>query len=104
MLALLVLVFSCAKNNPVSASDSNNSGNDTGNNNNNNNNDNQITIASYEGTYTGKAKYTVTSSTGTDTIEENVSLIVNKDSTLTFKTQKKMIKIIILQKLKIMQI
>ena len=61
-------------------------------------------IGSYEVTYTGKAKQTVIPSNGTDTIEENVSLTVNKDSTLTFKTQKKMIKIIILQKLKIMQI
>ncbi|AEM23300.1 hypothetical protein Bint_2706 [Brachyspira intermedia PWS/A] len=79
------MVFSCAKNNPLNSS-------------------NNITIRSYEGTYTGKAKYTVIPSTGTDSIEENVNLIVNKDSTLTFKTQKKMIKIIILQKLKIMQI
>ena len=85
LFTVLILAVSCAKNNPLDSS-------------------NNITIGSYEGTYTGKAKYTVIPSTGTDTIEENVSLIVNKDSTLTFKTQKKMIKIIILQKLKIMQI
>ena len=85
LFTVLILAVSCAKNNPLYSS-------------------NNITIGSYEGTYTGKAKYTVIPSTGTDTIEENVSLIVNKDSTLTFKTQKKMIKIIILQKLKIMQI
>uniref|UniRef100_UPI003F4C2061 hypothetical protein n=1 Tax=Brachyspira catarrhinii TaxID=2528966 RepID=UPI003F4C2061 len=80
LFAILILAVSCAKDNPVSASDSN----DTGNNNNNN----QITIANYEGTYTGKAKYTTIPSAGPAT-EENVSLIVNKDSTVTFKTTSK---------------
>ena len=78
MLALLVLVFSCAKNNPVSASDSNNSGNDTGNNNNNN----QITIASYEGTYKGKGKF---KSADGITEERDITVIVNKDSTVVFQ-------------------
>ena len=74
LLAFLVLIISCAKDNPLNSS-----------NNNNNNNNNQITIANYEGTYTGIAKYTVIPSSGA-AVEEDVSLIVNKDSTVTFKT------------------
>ena len=85
LLMILILAFSCSKNNPVSASGSG-TGIESG------------------GTDTGTGEGSGGEDTGTDTIEENVSLIVNKDSTLTFKTQKKMIKIIILQKLKIMQI
>ena len=77
LFAVLILAVSCAKDNPLNSS-----------NNNNNNNNNQITIANYEGTYTGKAKYTTIPSAGPAT-EENVSLIVNKYSTVTFKTTSK---------------
>ncbi|WP_297275989.1 hypothetical protein [uncultured Brachyspira sp.] len=73
LFAVLILVVSCAKDNPLNSS---------------NNNNNQITIANYEGTYTEKAKYTTIPSAGPAT-EENVSLIVNKDSTVTFKTTSK---------------
>ena len=73
LFAVLILAVSCAKDNPLNSS---------------NNNNNQITIANYEGTYTGKAKYTTIPSAGPAT-EENVSLIVNKDSTVTFKTTSK---------------
>ena len=83
LFAILILAVSCAKDNPLNSSNNNNN-----NNNDNNNNNNQITIANYEGTYEGKAKYTVIPSAGQAT-EENVSLIVNKDSTVTFKTQNK---------------
>ena len=73
LFAVLILAVSCAKDNPLNSS---------------NNNNNQITIANYEGTYTEKAKYTTIPSAGPAT-EENVSLIVNKDSTVTFKTTSK---------------
>ena len=69
LFTVLILAVSCAKNNPLYSS-------------------NNITIGSYEGTYTGTAKYTVIPTVGAAT-EENVSLIVNKDSTVTFKTQNK---------------
>lgn len=73
LFAVLILAVSCAKDNPLNSS---------------NNNNNQ-TIANYEGTYEGKAKYTTIPYSGQAT-EENVSLIViNKDSTVTFKTTSK---------------
>ncbi|WP_300370109.1 hypothetical protein [Brachyspira sp.] len=43
----LILAVSCAKDSPLDSSS-----------NNNNNNNNNITIANYEGIYTGTAKYT----------------------------------------------
>lgn len=76
LFAVLILAVSCAKDNPLNSS------------NNNNNNNNNQTIANYEGTYEGKAKYTTIPYSGQAT-EENVSLIVNKDSTVTFKTTSK---------------
>ncbi|MCZ9966658.1 hypothetical protein [Brachyspira hyodysenteriae] len=72
LFAVLILAVSCAKDNPLNSS---------------NNNNNQ-TIANYEGTYEGKAKYTRIPYPVQDP-EENVSLIVNKDSTVTFKTTSK---------------
>lgn len=69
--ALLILAVSCAKDNPLNSS----------------NNNNKITIANYEGTYEGKAKYNVIPN-GRPT-EENVSLIVNKNSTIIFQTSSK---------------
>lgn len=73
LFAVLILAVSCAKDNLLNPS------------NNNNNNNNNQTIANYEGTYEGKAKYT-TIPYPVQVPEENVSLIVNKDSTVTFKT------------------
>ncbi|ELV06964.1 hypothetical protein, partial [Brachyspira hampsonii] len=52
-----------------------------------NSNNNKITIASYEGTYTGKAQYEVIPNGSQK--EEDVSLIVNKDSAVNFKTSSK---------------
>lgn len=59
LFTFLILAVSCAKNNPLDSSG--------------------ITIANYEGTYTGKGKYMPGSS------EENFTLVVSKDSTVVLK-------------------
>ncbi|ACN84459.1 hypothetical protein JQ824_06100 [Brachyspira hyodysenteriae] len=59
LFTFLILAVSCSKNNPLDSSG--------------------ITIANYEGTYTGKGKYMPGSS------EENFTLVVSKDSTVVLK-------------------
>lgn len=59
LFTFLILAVSCSKNNPLDSSG--------------------ITIANYEGTYTGKGKYMPGSS------EENFILVVSKDSTVVLE-------------------
>lgn len=59
LFTFLILAVSCSKNNPLDSSG--------------------ITIANYEGTYTGKGKYMPGSS------EENFTLVVSKDSTVVLE-------------------
>lgn len=68
LLTFLILAVSCSKNNSLNPSG--------------------ITIANYEGTYTGKAKYKAAGSSAALT-EEDVSLIVNKNGAVIFKTTSK---------------
>ncbi|CRF31378.1 unnamed protein product [Brachyspira suanatina] len=74
LFTFLILAVSCAKDNPLNSS-----------NNNNNNNNNQITIANYEGTYTGKAQYRVIPN-GSPT-EEDITIIIDNKGSVTIKTQ-----------------
>ncbi|MCZ9886977.1 hypothetical protein PQQ32_09065 [Brachyspira hyodysenteriae] len=59
LFTFLILAVSCSKNNPLDSSG--------------------ITIANYEGTYTGKGKYMPGS------YEENFTLVVSKDSTVVLE-------------------
>ncbi|MCZ9943806.1 hypothetical protein OFQ48_03100 [Brachyspira hyodysenteriae] len=59
LFTFLILAVSCSKNNPLDSSG--------------------ITIANYEGTYTGKGKYMQGS------YEENFILVVSKDSTVVLE-------------------
>lgn len=59
LFTFLILAVSCSKNNPLDSSG--------------------ITIANYEGTYTGKVKYIL------GLYEENFTLVVSKDSTVVLK-------------------
>ena len=63
LFTVLILAVSCAKNNPLDSS-------------------NNITIGSYEGTYKGKGKF---KSADGITEERDITVIVNKDSTVVFQ-------------------
>lgn len=64
LFTFLILAVSCSKNNPLDSSGITIA---------------KITIANYEGTYTGKGKYMPVSS------EENFILVVSKDSTVVLE-------------------
>ena len=84
LLMILILAFSCSKNNPVSASDSDTGSGGTGG---TGIGENEITIASYAGTYTGKAEKTSIYASGQQNKEvEDITLVINKDSTVILKT------------------
>lgn len=63
LFTFLILAVSCSKNNPLDSSG--------------------ITIANYEGTYTGNGKYKPVGSEAK--LEENLTLVVSKDSTVVLK-------------------
>ncbi|ANN63456.1 hypothetical protein OFR41_09110 [Brachyspira hyodysenteriae] len=63
LFTFLILAVSCSKNNPLDSSG--------------------ITIANYEGTYTGNGKYKPVGSEAKP--EENLTLVVSKDSTVVLK-------------------
>ncbi|TVL74430.1 hypothetical protein A9X79_01815 [Brachyspira hyodysenteriae] len=63
LFTFLILAVSCSKNNPLDSSG--------------------ITIANYEGTYTGNGKYEPVGSEAKP--EENLTLVVSKDSTVVLK-------------------
>ena len=86
LLMILILAFSCSKNNPVSASGSG-TGIESGGTGVTGIGENEITIASYAGTYTGKAEKTSIYASGQQNKEvEDITLVINKDSTVIFKT------------------
>lgn len=63
LFTFLILAVSCSKNNPLDSSG--------------------ITIANYEGTYTGNGKYKLVGLEAEP--EENLTLVVSKDSTVVLK-------------------
>lgn len=63
LFTFLILAVSCSKNNPLDSSG--------------------ITIANYEGTYTGNGKYKLVGLEAES--EENLTLVVSKDSTVVLK-------------------
>lgn len=106
LLMILILAFSCSKNNPVSASGSGtgieSGGTDTGTEEGSGGEDTgtgtgegdtggtdigETTIGIYAGTYTGKAvKTKINNITEEEKVVEDVTLVVNKNSTAIFKT------------------
>ena len=110
LLMILILAFSCSKNNPVSASGSDtgieSGGTDTGTEEGSGGEDTgtgtgegtgegdtggtdigETTIGIYAGTYTGKAvKTKINNITEEEKVVEDVTLVVNKNSTAIFKT------------------
>ncbi|MEI0495795.1 hypothetical protein R4J09_10305 [Brachyspira intermedia] len=79
LLMILILAFSCSKNNPLSVSGTESGGTGIG--------ENEITIASYAGMYIGKAEKTSIYASGKQNKEiEYVILVINEDSTAEVKT------------------